>query len=128
MSILVAEFVIWVISTNVSFSFPHHESRVGDQYNAVVPKFDENLSQEVRNSPNEDQEYGKEDKLMLLWETSFLPAAEDSVNYQKFLDKARADTLRNDDFLLNAFYSNKFDSSKTFRYLKKVAAAETGDL
>lgn len=89
-----------------------------------MPKYDENYSQEVCKSPNEDQEYGNFDNVVLLQETSFLPEAEGSANYQKFLDKARADTLRNDDFLLNAFYSNKFDSGKTFRYLKKVIEVE----
>lgn len=42
------------------------------------------------------------------------------MDYQRYLDKAREETLRNDDFLLNALYVNKYDTGKSLRYLKKV--------
>ncbi len=35
-------------STHLPSSFPHHESRVGDRYNAVVPDFDEAVAKEVQ--------------------------------------------------------------------------------
>ncbi len=35
------------------FSFPHHESRVGKRYNAIVPDFDEAVARDVQNGSEE---------------------------------------------------------------------------
>ena len=41
------------VDSHPLFSFPHHESRVGERYNAIVPEFDESVARDVRNGSEE---------------------------------------------------------------------------
>ena len=100
-------------------SYPHHESRVGELYNAVVPAFDEDVCAEA-SQVQEDRFLKCSVVFFSLWiDTSYIPSddAEDIVD--EYLEEAHKITNRSDDFLLQVLYEHDFNINSSIRCLRK---------
>lgn len=117
--------LIWAgcceLSVTVS-SFPHHESRVGTLYNAVVPPFSEEEAKEASIYDEDMIPYGGFGFSILSIDTVFEPTDVDEELIDNYVKQGRELVARNDDFLLQVLYESDFDPTKAIRTLKRVCS------
>ena len=115
--------LIWVCCCELSvtvFSFPHHESRVGSLYNAVVPPFNQEVANGATVYDKDVIPYGGFGLLVLSIDTVFEPTEIEEELVNNYIKQGRELVARNDDFLLQVLYESDFDTTKALRTLKRV--------